>query len=143
MTIKKFLFAIVGVAVAYLLIGALLDRVVFPEAEPTAEYFPSVGQVFVSKGEGFRQTILKRESGLVWSELVLEPNAPGPPEHIHSTLSENFIVTEGTLSLLVNGEKKILHPGDSLLVKPGTPHKPFNETEQRVVVDPRSRRNMP
>jgi hypothetical protein len=67
---------------------------------------------------------------------VLEPHAPGPPEHIHSSLSENFIVAEGTLSLLVNGEKKLLRPGESLLVNPGTPHKPFNETDSRVVVKP-------
>jgi hypothetical protein len=67
---------------------------------------------------------------------VLEPYAPGPPEHIHTSLSENFIIAEGTLSLLVNGEKKLLRPGESLLVNPGTPHKPFNETDSRVVIRP-------
>jgi mannose-6-phosphate isomerase-like protein (cupin superfamily) len=97
--------------------------------------------VFVSKSEGFRQTILKRENGFVWTELVLEPRASGPPEHIHTSLSENFIVAEGTLSLLVNGEKKLLRPGESLLVSPGTPHKPFNETDSRVVVNPPSQRS--
>jgi hypothetical protein len=67
-------------------------------------------------------------------ELMLEPHAPGPPEHIHTSLPENFIVAEGTLSLLVNGEKKLLRPGESLLVNPGTPHKPFNETDSRVLI---------
>ena len=133
---KKKLLGILGFVLAYVLIGALLDKVIFPEAEPDSDYYPREGQVFVSKSEGFHQTILKRENGLVWMELMLEPYAPGPPEHIHTYLPENFIVTEGTLSLLVNGEKKLLRPGESLLVNPGTPHKPFNETDSRVVVKP-------
>ena len=133
---KKLLLGIIGFVLAYVLIGALLDKLIFPEAEPGTDYYPREGQVFVSKTEGFRQTVLKRDNGLVWLELVLEPRAPGPPEHIHSSLPENFIVVEGTLSLLVNGEKKLLRPGDSLLVNPGTPHKPFNETDSRVVVKP-------
>ena len=133
---KKLLLGFLGFVLAYVLIGALLDNVIFPEAEPGSDFYPREGQVFVSKSEGFRQTILKREDGFVWTEVVLEPHAPGPPEHIHTSLPENFIVTEGTLSLLVNGEKKILRPGESLLVNPGTPHKPFNETDSRVVVRP-------
>jgi hypothetical protein len=92
---KRRLLGILGFVLAYVFLGALLDKVVFPEAEPGADYYPREGQVFVSKSEGFRQTILKRDNGLVWSELVLEPRAPGPPEHIHTSLTENFIVTEG------------------------------------------------
>jgi quercetin dioxygenase-like cupin family protein len=131
---KKLLLGILGFILVYILIGALLDKVIFPEAEPGSDYYPREGQVFVSKSEGFRQTVLKRENGFVWAELVLEPYAAGPPEHIHTSFPENFIVAEGTLSLLVNGEKKLLRPGESLLVNPGTPHKPFNETDSRVVV---------
>jgi quercetin dioxygenase-like cupin family protein len=133
---KKLLLGFLGFVLAYVLIGALFDKIIFPEAEPDSDYYPREGQVFVSKTEGFHQTILKRDNGLVWLELMLEPYAPGPPEHIHTSLPENFIVTEGTLSLLVNGEKKFLRPGESLLVNPGTPHKPFNETDSRVVIKP-------
>lgn len=131
---KRLLWKILAAAIAYVLIGAMLDRVIFPEAEPGPEYYPQEGQVFFSKTEGFRQTILKREGGLAWVELALESRAPGPPEHIHTTFAENFIVAEGTLSLLVNGEKKILRAGESLLVTPGTRHKPFNETDSPVIV---------
>ena len=131
---KKLLLGVLGFIAAYVLIGVLLDKVIFPEAEPGPEYYPREGQVFVSKSEGFRQTVLKRENGLVWGELVLEPYAAGPPEHIHTTFPEKFIVAEGTLSLLVNGEKKTLRAGESLLIPPGTVHKPFNETDSPVVV---------
>lgn len=131
---KKFLFGFFGFIAAYVLIGALLDRVIFPEAEPDESFYPREGQVFVSRGEGFRQTVLKREGGYIWSELTVDPHAPGPPEHIHGSFSENFLVAEGTLSLLVNGEKKTLRAGESLLIPPNTPHRPFNETGAPVVV---------
>lgn len=131
---KRFGLGFLGFILAYIFIGALLDKVIFPETEPGPEYYPQEGQVFVSKSEGFHQTFLKRENGLAWLELVLEPYAPGPPEHIHTTFPEKFIVSEGTLSLMVNGEKKTLRAGDTLLVSPGTPHKPFNETNSRVVI---------
>lgn len=131
---KRLFWGVLGFIAAYVLIGALLDRVVFPEAEPGEDYYPREGQVFVSKSEGFRQTVMKRENGLVWTELTLEPHAPGPPEHIHTTFPEKFIVAEGTLSLMANGEKKLLRPGESLLIPPGTPHRPFNETGSPVVV---------
>jgi hypothetical protein len=62
---KKLLLVMLGFIMAYVLIGAFLDKVVFPEAEPGPDYYPRVGQVFVSKSEGFRQTVLKRENGLV------------------------------------------------------------------------------
>jgi quercetin dioxygenase-like cupin family protein len=131
---KKLLLRLLTFVLVYILVGALLDNIIFPEAEPGSDYYAREGQAFVSKSEGFHQTILKREGGLVWLELVLEPHAPGPPEHIHTSFPENFIVAEGTLSLLAGGEKKLLRSGESLLIAPGTPHKPFNETNSRVVI---------
>lgn len=131
---KKIVLGVLGVVAAYILLGALVDRVILPEAEPPAEYYPPEGYVFYSKTEGFRQTILKHENGLVWLDLVLEPHAAGPPEHIHTGFAEKFIVAEGTLSLMVNGEKKVLRAGETFLVAPGTPHKPFNETDAPTVV---------
>ena len=118
----------------YLLGGALLDQLFFPEPAPDASYYPPVGYVFASEMEGFEQRILKRENGLFWLDLTLRPNAPGPPEHIHTSFSERFMVAEGTLSLLVNGEVTELGPTESFLVSPGTPHKPFNQTNKPVIV---------
>ena len=112
----------------------MLDQLIFPEAAPDESYYPRVGYEFVSEVEGFEQRILKREGGLFWLELTLRPNAPGPPEHIHTSFSERFMVAEGSLSLLVNGEVKELGPSESFLVTPGTPHKPFNRTNEPVVV---------
>ena len=131
---KRILQVLLSVLALYLLGGAVLDQIVFPEPVPDESYYPPVGYVFASKMEGFEQRILKREDGLFWLELTLRPNAPGPPEHIHTSFSERFIVAEGTLSLLADGEIRELGPSESFLVSPGTPHKPFNQTNKPVVV---------
>ena len=131
---KRILKASVSMLALYLLGGAVLDRFVFPEPAPDESYYPPVGYVFGSKMEGFEQRILRREDGLFWLELTMGPNVPGPPEHVHTSFSERFMVAEGTLSLLVNGEVMELGRSESFLVSPGTPHKPFNRMDKPVVV---------
>ena len=131
---KRILKVSVSMLALYLLGGAVLDRLVFPEPAPDASHYPPVGYVFASKIEGFEQRILQREDGLFWLELTMGPNAPGPPEHVHTSFSERFMVAEGTLSLLVNGEVRELGRSQSFLVSPDTPHKPFNRTNKPVVV---------
>ena len=124
--------ATVGV---YLLLGTIIHNVVLPERVPPTEQYLQVGTRLDSVGEGFRQVVTRMEGGLIWTRLVLEPNAPGPPEHVHTGFGEFFQVTEGTLSVLYNGEVRQLGPGDELDIPPGTPHKPFNTTDQPVVVE--------
>ncbi len=131
---KNYLLAALVVAAAYVLVGTLLDSVIFPEDEPGPAFYPPTGYQFVSKTEGFRQTVVKRENGLLWLELELEPHAAGPPEHVHTSFAEKFAVAEGTLSILFQGQRRVLRAGETLLVPPGTPHKPFNETGSRVVL---------
>ncbi len=131
---KRIVKISVALLALYLVGGAALDQLVLPEPAPDQSYYPPVGYLFASESEGFEQRILKRAGGRFWLELTLHPNAPGPPEHIHTSFSERFIVAGGTLSLLVNGEVLELGLSESFLVSPGTPHKPFNQTNQPVVV---------
>jgi mannose-6-phosphate isomerase-like protein (cupin superfamily) len=133
-TVRRFLSRALAVAAAYVVVGALMDSVMFPEAAPGPEYYPREGYRFSSRSEGFHQTVLKREHGRLWIELEIEPFAPGPPVHVHTSIAEHFVVAEGTLSILFGGEKRVLRAGEHLLVPPGTPHRPFNETGARVVV---------
>jgi mannose-6-phosphate isomerase-like protein (cupin superfamily) len=130
----KLIFRLFAIAAAYLFAGTLLDSVIFPEGDAGPAFYPPSGYQFASKKEGFRQTVLQRQNGLVWTELVLDPHAAGPPEHVHTSFAEGFVVTEGTLTILFQGQKRLVHAGESLVVPPGTPHKPFNETDSRVVV---------
>ena len=56
----------------------------------------------------------------------------GPPLHYHNAFSEKLEVTEGTLYLQVNKEKKVLKPGESITVPPATPHKFYNPTNVKA-----------
>ena len=52
----------VGVAAVVAVFGVVvpvLDRFVFPEADPSAWAYPAEGQVFHSQAEGFSQRIVK------------------------------------------------------------------------------------
>ena len=68
----------------------MLDSVVFPEEEPGAVYYPMEGHTFRSELEGFTQRIVKRDEGLLWVELTLDPHAEGPPAHVHTSFAERF-----------------------------------------------------
>ena len=131
----KFLFrGVSSVVFLLVVVGPLLDRVVFPEPEAGTEFIPKVGQIFHSESEGFTQRIIQRQPGLIWSELTLHPHAPGPPPHVHIAFAERFRVERGTVALLVEDEVVQLQAGKEYLVAPGVVHQPFNPTEQEAVV---------
>jgi mannose-6-phosphate isomerase-like protein (cupin superfamily) len=78
--------------------------------------------------------VVEKTEGLnAYVKITLDPQAAGPPVHVHEAFDEQFVVEKGTLSLLINGHKKTLHAGERLTVPRGTPHKPFNETNEPVV----------
>ncbi|MBH0189975.1 MAG: cupin domain-containing protein [Nitrospira sp.] len=131
---RLFVRGLVAIVILFALVGPFLDRVVFPEPDPGPEFIPQVGQVFHSASEGFTQRIVRREHGLIWSELIMEPHASGPPPHVHVSFSERFRVEQGTVSVRRGEEVIQLHPGDELLITPGVIHKPFNQTNQIAVV---------
>lgn len=56
----------------------------------------------------------------------------GPPLHYHNAFSEKFEVIEGVLYLQVGKQKHILKSGEHLIVSPGTPHKFYNLTDDKV-----------
>lgn len=132
---KRIILWSVAVIAGYFVIGIFVHNYVFPLKKPDyATYFKS-GDKFHSKSEGFNQTVLAVNDGWVHLSLEGNPKAFGPPVHIHENFDETFTVKEGELSLLVNGEKKTLKAGESFTIPRGTPHKPFNDTDRRVIVE--------
>ena len=117
---------------AYLVVGHLCHRVIFPEKKPEVSTYFQPGQQFYSKSEGFRQIVSKQENGHVHGTLVVEPFAPGPPKHIHSDFDETFQIENGELSVWIDGVVKKLKPGEVLHIPKGTPHQPFNETADTI-----------
>ncbi len=118
----------------YLVIGNALHHWVFPPPPPDPATFPRAGDEFGSRFEGFHQRIVDIVDGWAVTELTLDPGAPGPPLHFHRTFAEHFHVQEGTLHLQLPDGVLALGSGESYRVEPMTPHRPFNPTDERVVV---------
>jgi mannose-6-phosphate isomerase-like protein (cupin superfamily) len=133
-TVKLALYPLVGIA-AYLAVGYCCHLVIFPEDKPDVGTYFQPGQVFYSKAEGFRQRVLKQEAGQVHCSLEIEPFAPGPPKHIHADFDEYFRISNGQLSVWVDGQVKQLRPGETLFIPKGTPHQPYNETAETIHCD--------
>ncbi len=131
---KKFVRLLGALLVVFVGVGPVLDSVVFPEEEPSADYYPMEGHTFRSELEGFTQRVVKRDQGLMWVELTLDPHAEGPPPHVHTSFAEKFYVSEGTISLLVVEDVVLVRAGEETLVPPGTVHKPFNPNDVKSLV---------
>lgn len=129
---KKIVMWALILITAYLVLGNLLHRVIFPEKKPAVSTWFKPGQELYSRAEGFRQTVIKQEKGYVHCTLEIEPFAPGPPVHIHAGFDEIFEIESGELTVWVDGEIKKLHPGEVLYVPRGIPHKPYNETADTI-----------
>jgi mannose-6-phosphate isomerase-like protein (cupin superfamily) len=125
----------IGAAVlaAYVMLAA---GMFFGLARPTPpeELWPKPGDLLVSKAEKVEQRILERRGDNLYSELIVLPGAGGPPPHVHQGFTEAFEVTEGILSIEVNGETKTLRAGERFAFEPGVVHKPFNPGTERAVV---------
>lgn len=56
-----------------------------------------------------------------------DPNVPGPPPHFHSGLTEVFMVLEGEMDFVINGELRKLKQGESIDLPSNVVHT-FNNT---------------
>ena len=130
--LKKAMIYLLIAFAGYLVIGYFLHLVVFPEKKPEISSYFTPGDQFNSIEEGFKQTVVDQEDGLVYCNLVVEPYASGPPKHIHTEFDEYFEVKNGELSVWVDGEVKKIKPGEVVHIPKGTPHKPFNETSEII-----------
>ena len=131
------LFAIA--VTAYLVLG----HVIWPAERVDLKNYFKPGDTLYSRFEGFHQTVVAVDGEWLQTRLTVAPHASGPPEHFHEHFEEKFTVRSGTLSIMVNGEKRRLHAGETIVVPPMTPHKPFNETSEPVVVENDDPRTLP
>jgi quercetin dioxygenase-like cupin family protein len=126
---------IVGAIGLYVMFGIVISDYVFPTHKPNYQDYFRPGDKLYSRFEGFEQTILNVNGEWLRTRLVVQPYAAGPPEHFHQDFAETFVVKSGTLSVLVDGEKRVAHAGETISVPPMVRHKPFNETDELVVVE--------
>ena len=126
--------AVVAIAAAYLVVGHLWHRVLAPLPAPDPATFPRAGDRFGSRAEGVEQQVHDVAEGWVVGAVTLAPGAEGPPMHVHYGFSETFAPTTGILHVQLRDRVVRLHPGESLFVPPGMPHRPFNPGDTEVVV---------
>jgi quercetin dioxygenase-like cupin family protein len=75
-----------------------------------------------------------RDGGTLAWELFLAPGGHVPSSHAHPEQEERFTVVDGLLRMRVNGRRRTLHPGQSILVRPGQVHRFANPGTQTTHV---------
>ena len=66
-------------------------------------------------------------------EITSPPHVPGPPPHYHKSENEFFLIIQGTLDVMSNGEWQKFPAGSFVDLPPNTPHTFINNTEEDVV----------
>ena len=142
-TIKRILLGSIALVLAYFAFSIYLDSVfIRPQKVVLDDYFRP-GDKLVSRFEGFDQTVLGVKDGWLHTRLEVMPNASGPPEHASVHFTETFTVKKGKLSILINGEKRVLKEGETISISPMTMHKPFNETGETVIIESDDTKTLP
>lgn len=57
------------------------------------------------------------------------PKMQGPPPHFHNTFKESFLIIEGEMEFMINGEIKIVRAGESVDIPPRTLHTFGNKSD--------------
>ena len=50
------------------------------------------------------------------------PMVPGPPPHLHNSFKESFLIIEGEMEFMVNGNVMVVKAGESVDIPPKTLH---------------------
>lgn len=58
------------------------------------------------------------------------PNVSGPPPHLHRSYKEAFLIIEGEMEFMVDGEIKVCKAGESIDIPPETVHTFSNNSNQ-------------
>ncbi len=119
----------------YLLVPGLIFNHIrpYPLSEKCETHLQSQALI-QSSAEGISILPEQCEDNRLTATVIFKPHAAGPPRHFHEHFDEVFEVKQGVLTLEVNGETKTILPGQKIIVPKGTPHKPFNKTNQEVIL---------
>ena len=102
-----------------------------------------IGVTFDNPATGEEIEVLEIENDergeLLRGRLTVAPGGSGPPRHVHPTIEERFDVEEGMLTVWLDGDTRVLTPGDSVRIPPGTPHGFENRSDEPVVFQGTSR----
>lgn len=119
--------ALIGIAAEHEIVFPTLDpsppvQRVEPELDPCI-VFPGEGKTLHAFGEEVRVMLDGAKTGgafTMWVEIT--PPGGGPPPHWHEHEDEWFLVLEGVVSFLAEGEWTDAHPGDAVFAPRGRVH---------------------
>ena len=74
------------------------------------------------------------DAGRVVADLTALPGARVVGEHLHPALDERFVVQEGELTMLRNGQRSVVQAGEAADIEPGVWHDWWNEGEVDALV---------
>src|SRR5690349_21932381 len=83
----------------------------------------------------FLQTSKDTEGVLLEMESVYSAKSQEPVEHYHPFQDEDFLVTEGEITVRINGDQRILKPGDRLHIPRNVGHSMWNSSASKAVVN--------
>lgn len=87
-----------------------------------------------------RQSGAQTNGQLLAFDLFLPPGGHVPARHVHPVQEERFTVVAGVMRFQMRGATILAHPGETVVVPPGTPHWFGNagpeESQARVEVRP-------
>ena len=78
----------------------------------------------------YRKTAQDTNGELLSAELFVSPRG-GNPLHVHPRQEEYFKAVSGTLGVQVGQEHRRLREGEEAVVPPGTPHRWWNESDDK------------
>lgn len=95
---------------------------------------PNEGEKYKMNGGSYTFKVTSEMSGdqLGVYEIVLQPKAKGANLHYHRFMDETFIVTEGTLTIMIGDKIKEATAGSVAYVPRFTPHGFRNDSDSRV-----------
>ena len=108
------------------------SRIVDPEADMSrADHEirnPRTGQRM-----RFLRTAADTDGELLQIETVNPPTGVPEPVHVHPRQESRVEVIAGTLRFVVDGEERLLGPGDTITIPAGRPHQFVNDGEEDAV----------
>jgi mannose-6-phosphate isomerase-like protein (cupin superfamily) len=80
----------------------------------------------------FRKLVNSIDDDCLAIECFNPSSAVKEPEHVHPLQESSFEVISGNMSFSINGETRMVGPGESILIPKGTPHFFWNESGTEV-----------
>lgn len=89
---------------------------------------PNTGDIYE-----FLETAKDTNGQRVTIKMTLKSKGELVPNHFHALQDEHFEVVSGNLTILLDGKKQVLTPGEKMTLPKNKPHNHYNDTNETVV----------